>query len=80
MDRDRAKKKVETSSASSIAADTDDALARLMVIEYAKENEVFLSMNKEDCAVFLELKRMNMKMQQKKIDIKERMLANQEYE
>ncbi|GJW15635.1 hypothetical protein Tco_0019768 [Tanacetum coccineum] len=46
----------------------DEALARLMVAEYASQTNLFLSVKKEDRVTYLQLKSMKMDMQQKKIE------------
>ena len=62
MGRDRAKKKA---AASFEATDIDEALARLMVTKYERKRD-FLSMKKKDRVTFFEIKRMELKMQQRR--------------
>nr|GEW01468.1 hypothetical protein [Tanacetum cinerariifolium] len=80
MGRDRVKKKTATSfiPSASLAAGSDEALTRLMVIEYASQTVLFMSMKKEGRIAFLENKVMEMKMQKRSSKIKQQMLANQE--
>ncbi|GKA70293.1 hypothetical protein Tco_0776357 [Tanacetum coccineum] len=64
MGKDMSKNKVAVSSTLS-ATGNGEALARLMVFEYATYTEWFLTMKKDDCATFLEIKRMEVGMQQR---------------
>nr|GEX85619.1 hypothetical protein [Tanacetum cinerariifolium] len=56
MGSDRAKKKATASSTSSSYCN-EEALARLMVFEYAMLNESYLTTEKQDCTEFLEIRR-----------------------
>ncbi|GJZ76540.1 hypothetical protein Tco_0641212 [Tanacetum coccineum] len=78
--RDKAKKKASTLSIqpASLAAGSDESSARLFVTEYASETKSFISMKKSDHDTLLAIKKREMKMQQKKLEIKQQMLSIQE--
>nr|GEX38750.1 hypothetical protein [Tanacetum cinerariifolium] len=72
MGRGRAKNKEVTSSipSASSVVDSDEASARLMITEYASQTESCMLMKIDDHTAVFEIKRMEMEMQQKKIDMK----------
>ncbi|GJZ20945.1 hypothetical protein Tco_0557984 [Tanacetum coccineum] len=72
IDWDKAKKKATTSSASSTSGN-EEALATLMISEYAILNEPYLTTKIKDCAAFLEIRK-------KELELKQQKLAMRKYE
>ncbi|GKE39906.1 hypothetical protein Tco_1463311, partial [Tanacetum coccineum] len=66
---DRTKKKAVASTTSS-TTDTDEALARLMVSEYAFQNEPYMTTKKHDRIAFLEIKRHELELKQQELSMR----------
>nr|GEU74398.1 hypothetical protein [Tanacetum cinerariifolium] len=77
---DRAKKKMPTSSIlwASSAAGSDKALDMLLVNKYTSQNDLFMSMKKTYHNTFFKIKRWEMKMQQKKLELKQQVFVFQQ--